>query len=72
MSNLERIKMVIADIQMDARNIDGTVLSGKTLGPIFGNMLASMLCIAKAVEDLLEKEAKSVPVVQAGHENFPP
>lgn len=60
---LERIEEVMrlirADCEADALAIDGKPFDGRAVGEQFGNILASVAALAKAVEALASAQAAS-------------
>jgi hypothetical protein len=59
MHDLERVKMVQYDCETDAKAMDGQPFTGRVVGDQLGKMLASIDCLAKIVQGLLEREQQS-------------
>ena len=55
MSVIEVMRMVQADAKDDARRLDGKPFTGRGVGETFGEVLAMIAALARAVEVLAEK-----------------
>jgi hypothetical protein len=55
MTDLERLKEVQKDCEFDATRIDGKPATGRVLGEMFGGILASVDCLAKVLQNTIQR-----------------
>lgn len=64
----EVLRMIQADVEADALKLDGLVFDGRHVGPLFGEIYATLGALAKAVEVLYEQ----LPTSATGELDSPP
>lgn len=56
---IEVLKMIVDDMENDAKNFSGLPFNGKTVGEYFGNQGAAISALADIIKSLLEREARN-------------
>ena len=55
-NNIKVLEMIEKDMENDAREYDGKLFNGKTVGEYFGKHGAAIVALARIVKTILEKE----------------